>query len=424
MQSDNQYTTLKISDGSYPFSLSEDEEKLSGDDWAWLFLRLNPLYRHDYDLQKNTPAALSRRARQDLSLLRRLHGKDAFLDYDSRYFFHDGAVLSESCEWPGKYKPVSLGDYLKRLSEEETLRVQVRDFDCERDYGIAHWFDPTLEELPKLENGLSWFHFLNDPIWAIGDPLIATIEEPITTSVDGMKIVVGYKQRFTRRALEDITAIVGNKDVLNKPKTGFTTKTEMACLISMDGYISPQLDRLLGIAIELQTTENAKRFPAPPVGFEPLILHPYRAATLGIVSLTHQYEDLAYRSSANRKNWLLILIDLKYSLEIQRKEIEATLKTRQDNLIASKKTWFAARERQGRLNSGGNHWLKEALCVLELYLKKPSGRGPINGAGQICDYVYASHLEKTETDKIDSVKKALKLGKKLVESQYMFLVTG
>lgn len=64
MPLDSQYTTLKISDGSYPFSLSDEEEKLSADDWAWLFLRLNPLYRHDYDLQKNTPAALSRRARQ------------------------------------------------------------------------------------------------------------------------------------------------------------------------------------------------------------------------------------------------------------------------------------------------------------------------------------------------------------------------
>ena len=45
-----QFTLPLVENSHYPFQLTEEEKGRSNDNWAWSFLRLNPYYRHDFNL--------------------------------------------------------------------------------------------------------------------------------------------------------------------------------------------------------------------------------------------------------------------------------------------------------------------------------------------------------------------------------------
>jgi len=87
-------TSLPFAPGNYPFALTEDDpaKTLSGDQWAWRFLRLSPAYRYDHALWAARPAWLEKRSHQSLAALKAalsVEDWQTMLDADARYFTLD-----------------------------------------------------------------------------------------------------------------------------------------------------------------------------------------------------------------------------------------------------------------------------------------------------------------------------------------------
>ena len=100
--------TLALNSDEKPFALTEKEEKLGPDDWAWLFLSMSEEYKSAYDAHANS----SNESKFSKYLKKESPG--------NIYIDHDGI--------------------------------------CRKDFGLAAWLSPTLEVLPELKNKKdSWF---------------------------------------------------------------------------------------------------------------------------------------------------------------------------------------------------------------------------------------------------------------------------
>ena len=111
--------TLPLLEGDEPFKLSETEN-FSPDDWAWLFLSMNSDYAVDFERH---------------ALLWQTNQCDP------------DAAINAFCE--------------------DGVNVDVipdRDGTCRARFGLAAWVSPTLERLPRLRNGGSWFFPLMCPV--------------------------------------------------------------------------------------------------------------------------------------------------------------------------------------------------------------------------------------------------------------------
>ena len=164
-------TSLPFAPGKYPFALTEDDpaKTLSGDQWAWRFLRLSPAYRYDHALWAARPAWLEKHSYQSLAALKAVlsvEDRQTMLDADARYFTLDGRALGHAVEWP-HIQTATLGQMLPLLAGREA-DVVVRELDSARLYGVGHWFNPDLLDLPQLPRAdgvRSWFYALLEPLW-------------------------------------------------------------------------------------------------------------------------------------------------------------------------------------------------------------------------------------------------------------------
>jgi hypothetical protein len=107
--------TLPLLAGDQPFALSGEEKGLSPDDWAWLFLSLNDAYRAAYAAYRDKYDRRPRGSTPKASLL-------------SRYIFD--------------------ADDRKMMPDEDGFSAHA--------FGIAAWLSPSVDRLPKINNG-SWF---------------------------------------------------------------------------------------------------------------------------------------------------------------------------------------------------------------------------------------------------------------------------
>jgi hypothetical protein len=389
-----------LAKGSYPFSLSQEEENLSLDDWAWLFLRLNPLYQHDYALRKNRaehwknvpshfrgqgPVVFPQLSdvviyagEQDPSRTS-LHA--AIAQLDSRYFTVDGEPLgSMSDKWA--YEPVTLAEYIARSSTEVVLeQIRIRDFDAARDFGIGVWLDPAQKTLPDLPThkevvSPSWFHHVNEPIWEAGSWAFMRPEVRTMTLADGQKLEFGRRETARER-----TSWTQYQMIEGKPEPGETievkigeplpvtssklTGTQFQFLVCLDGYVRPQLATAFRLAKEFQALHKKyhpqsvqRGAPAKSVDLDELPNASGRGMNL--------FSQLKSGAVRQRKNWRAVTIDVAAALGQQQDEIEKELIWQQKSLGDT--LTFPIRKRARDEGETKNDARKRALCLLELHL--------------------------------------------------------
>lgn len=462
--------SMPLSEGSYPFSLSEDEANLSLDNWAWRFLRLNPLYQHDYALWKNrakewkdVPRRFTRNGSivfprpQDLAVV--VYGEgaqppspDAVLHLDSRYFMVDGEPLGfRPDKW--KYEPVTLGEYIRQSSRENLLgQVRIRDFDAPVDYGIGAWVDPSLlltPDLPLDEDAVnpSWFYHVNEPIWEAGSWAFVSPDMEIARLPDGQKLGVsrGNSARETNNWTE--YRIVDEKPVPVRTTTlkigaplpatsSALTPTQFRFLVCLDGYVSPQLATAFRLArdfFELHKKYHRQSVqrgaPAKSVELEKLPNTSGNGASL--------FSQLVRPAVRQRKHWRVVTIDVAAALPKQRQEIEKELKWQQE-LLASDLS-FPIRRRARDEAEKRNNALKRALCLVELHLAGIEGeflsQSRMNSAIYCSDtsaYYDLRDLSvpervaepstgiKQQEGHLDRIREGLEFGKQLVLGWYEF----
>lgn len=392
-----QFTLPLDENNNYPFRLTNEDKRRSNDNWAWSFLRLNPYYRHDYNLvlaQSDVQPHLDE-ARRLISLfqmqplpaeytsIRPLMSlpipptelPKAVADLDSRYFMFNGEPLSP----PRKQfssEPATLQGWLNKQGGIANIaRLDIRDIDAPRDYGIATWIHPDEQSLEELLPSDSWFHFINEPIWSAGTWALrpSSVQRTHVTS-SGQRIIVGIESHPV--VVEQIAEIIGpdagavKQLVRGRPipaKFGSGRSTELYFLICLDGYIEPQLNLVRPIADELKALHR-KYFPTAvargslPV-FVPIIENPHDPSTQLKGTLKGLFDSLTRTPTRNRNNWRVITIDVAAPMVQQFKSLGNRLSEIQESL--AERLSFPLRKRTRGVN--GDHWLKKDLCVLELY---------------------------------------------------------
>lgn len=374
-------TTLPLAPGNHPFALSAEELLLDGDWWAWQFLRRNPFYRRDYDLQANVPEPLVRRKNQPIWIGMGPHPKglpDGYGEFDCRYFCAHGQVLSGDVDWP-ICKPLSLTSYLQRHPDISTLDITIREFDSAVTYGITWWFDPSEPDLPPLATGQSWFYNLVEPLWEVGNPDIRLVEAFYTHARFG-KAVVGFSRDEPLRAaalehfrFETRHSAEGKSELVKIPidppwGPGFASPTDLAFLVSLDEEIASQLRPLKALATGLKAispTVVSSTRPFRDAGVDHVILRPDHALARPLARLQGYIEMLSRQARRRRANWRVVHLDVSSSIDKQFGAIETDLLRAQ---VTADKQQKRAVDRRGRKRNASprDFWLKKFLCLLEL----------------------------------------------------------
>ena len=416
-----QYTSLSLADGAYPFAIS-DGERMSGDQWAWRFLRLNPRYRYDFGLQlKERPTLLGKYTRANVAQKAEIFSEQNFQELDARYFTLHGKTLSDNCTWP-ELNRVSLSAALKETPnfnpDSDLEMLKVRNLSCSQEFGISYWFDPNDINLPPLGPELSWFFPFTAPTWAIGyrelklfDPVFEFvnpknlnqermkknkislqlfcdgIKEEDEHDVDvlnkifdrnnqnvGRRVCVGYKELECPKNTEtDFKTIQQRAQMFD---SDFSTVTELAFLFNINNYFPPQIENLRRVAESFQRFHRgkglSKKLPIPPPDFKPLILSldKTRGRSNAFKSMILSYWGESERMGGNN-NFRLILLDVAYSLAGQINQLKKQLETEQRQLKDANCLPYELRGKAGNDVAGGDHWLKRALCLVEIYLRLP-----------------------------------------------------
>jgi len=390
--------TLPLADGNYPFLLTEKDEARSTDNWAWSFLRLNPYYRHDFELVRVRPGVHSHldearrlishfRIKQlppgsqpiwppayDLPLPTEL--PDAVANLDSRYFIADGKPIRRRHQ-QFAYVPATLQEWLNDHGGIASIaQLDIREFDAARDYGLSDWVHPDRQSLEDLEADQSWFHYINEPVWSAGTWALRPSNKPlIHIDSSGREITVGTQQQ--PEIVTKITVLKGadpegtvKQLVVGQPLPLdylSTKSTELHFLICLDGYVEPQLAAMRPIADDLKTLHQ-QYFPKAVAkgsnsNFVPIIKDPREITEQVPAILASMFRDLTQSPIKSRKNWRAITVDVAAPIVKQFEDLTKQLVEIQDSL--ADQLTFPLRKRIGR--TGGDHWLKKNLSVLELY---------------------------------------------------------
>ena len=509
------YSTLSLLAGNYPFLLSEHEQ-LPTDQWAWRFLRLNPYYRYDYNLRlQKRPGILSRYNRPGDETRAQIARKKEFLNLDSRYFLFKGEVASAPLSWPS-IKRITIEEYLTNqgLSDGDidTRFLSLRRLESVEYYGISYWFDPALVELPRLEKNQSWFFYEKIVPWNVGDRRIVVPErqtvlfgpprmaqsidreeayarakgdhESIEDSFvrktlldilenskkhwDGFYITVG-EQGGVRRTGRDIAherELAGEEltPVQKRALTferGFFGETEIAFLIDLNKRLRSQIAYVTHIAKSFQELHQSeglsKKLPVPPLGFQPLAFHPDRVTGSAAGLLCGASPSMSLGRKV-RSNLRLVILDVRFSLPVQIRQIEQQLDQEQkelDKILEEQgKQPLLSRKKTGRAVEGGDHWLKRALTLTELHINlAEKNSGKCLSPEKLCRAVYDTSDEtfypllreesissnnkgtKDRTNDVllnrdeaakqsETIKGALRVGRNLVLGEYLFLLGG
>ena len=450
-------TSLPFAQGNYPFALLKDDpaRTLSGDQWAWRFLRLSPIYRYDYALWVARPSWSTKRPLKTVPELRAALPDSewqALLSTDSRYFTLEGKPLGHAIEWPN-LQSASLQEALSALQGREA-DIKVRDLDAARLYGIGHWFDPKLVDLPPLDQSRgvrSWFHNLTEPVWEGALPSLLPRPDAWTT-IDSIRINVGMEpdigvfipsSGMTYYAQQPFVAADGT--ITSKPvkvthaprRPEFATQTEVAVLVCLDGNLPVQHRNITKL---LQSAQEAI-FPGQIIKggdeYEPVLVsaeHP-RAASFG--KLRGDLKDLTEAAPQDRRHWRLAIFDVQFALREQLDWALEKWTAQQIALSNAGQLSTPLRQRAGNMHED-NFWLKAALCSLEaqinLMAKYPTASfGRQNLTVIILSLKHPLHKEvrgsgiavhQVDDDELakDLINKAVKNGKVLALGQYIQLI--
>jgi hypothetical protein len=471
-------TSLPLAQGNYPFALSDGERSMSGDEWAWRFLRLNPCYRRDYELMQEQPALLKELRRRNPSRWKEGATFEQLKELDVRYFSLNASVLGPPCKWPN-LEPLPLGTFLTSHPKIEPDKLTIRDFDSVLLYGIADWFDPSSLTLQKLEAGQSWFFNLIEPIISVGDSLFVGRQSAWEFSPRGNRVSVGYEGNATRREpgpvygeitrtndrgesvigygrlddqpprrvfekYNDRGELIDSLDVKYEPplkSSGFASRSEMIFAVNVDGHIQPQLRVNLDVAQRFQNLliekDSLRVKPSVPIGHEPLIFRPDRAVATHFAKIQTDLANLSKGPASAWRIWYIALIDVAHPLTAQFKAVEKLLLDQQQRLLKAGALAQPMRERAGRAGKG-DFWLKRALCFVELQLNLPPERKNTQpGADRIARAIYDKtdihhkcvwgetgwkQAPKAGAGVTEIFKETLRLGKDLAERQYAFLI--
>jgi hypothetical protein len=522
--------TLPLAEGNYPFKLFAEEMNLNGDDWAWLFLRLNPLYRHDYNLYRGIHSkqwsALQKSYRPGALLFPPHpvsnpphfivddHGIQRFIPTsieklpkqlagkDSRYFSINKEQLTGKLEG-FNYTPITLRDYLMKFEGPIPFcSLALTDFEAPRTFGIATWIDPdlspqmgnpfslsdkskdaelatttksdsiqspapakhaskafVLEHLPKSQ---SWFYLANEPLWQVNTWVVAP-PKPCTFQFNGADLIVGTMTEFTvcksvtmrfengKPCKVKVTAKVG--EPLPTIPSGMPS-TEFHFLVCLDGYVKPQVDLIKPIANEFKKLHK-KYYPAgvargnawtgTPIIFDPECKpNNLRCPTVGAYSSMRKDPNLL------RRHWRQVTIDVAGPLNQQYKAVVHALEEAQKRL--GDQLTFPVRSRVGNKLNAGDHWLKKALCAVELhthgmtkeadswysqltmrdgfydptselYSKMRGKPSPTIDSSSLVKRVHRTKSREFHTQNLSRVRDALDNGKSLVHGWYEFIAT-
>ena len=450
-------TSLPFAPGSYPFALTADDpaRTLSGDQWAWRFLRLSPTYRHDYALWAVKPSWSTKRPIKTVAALKaELPDAEwqALLGADSRYFALDGKPLGHAIEWPN-LRVASLREALSEAQGREA-DIKIRDLDAPRLYGIGHWFDPEQADLPPLDQSSgvrSWFHNFTEPVWEGALPSLLPRPDA-WTFIDSIRINIGMEpdigvfipnSGMTHYAQQPVVAADGTitsklvKVTQAPQRAGFATQTEVAILVCLDGNLPVQHRNITKL---LQSAQEAI-FPGQTFkggdGYEPILVsaeHP-RATSFG--KLRGDLKDLTEAAPQGRRHWRLAIFDVQFALREQLDWALEKWTAQQIDLSNAGQLSTPLRQRAGNMHEG-NFWLKAALCSLEaqisLMARYPTASfGRQNLTEIILSLSHPLHKEvrgsgvaarQADDDELvkDLVNKAVKNGRILALGQYAQLI--
>lgn len=451
-------TSLPFAPGNYPFALTEDDpaKTLSGDQWAWRFLRLSPAYRYDHALWAVRSAWLKKRSYQSLAALKAVLSVEdwqAMLDADARYFALDGRALGHAVEWPHIQK-ATLGQMLHSLAGREA-DIVVRELDSARLYGVGHWFNPDLLDLPQLPRAdgvRSWFYALLEPLWESPEHALlpnpdSWIELPESRVNVGMEPDIGVRLRqdfMTHYEHQSVRAEDGSvmtkmvKVVRPAARSGFDFQTELALLVCLDGNVPAQMkvatSLLQSAQAELQPgAAHALGLPA----YEPLIVTGAHPRAEKFSKLHTDLRDLTAAAPQGRRNWCLVIFDVRFDIQSQAESAVTSLKERQLALSKAGMLVNPVRHRAGT-KSEKLFWLKAALCCLEAQLalsaKYPNesfGRKNLTEAILMPSHPRHAEVrgastavsEPTQTElEAETVRDAVETGKALALGQYAYLI--
>lgn len=451
-------TSLPFAPGNYPFALTEDDpaKTLSGDQWAWRFLRLSPAYRYDHALWAARPAWLEKRSYQSLAALKAalsVEDWQTMLDADARYFTLDGRPLGHAVEWP-HIQTATLGQMLPSLAGREA-DIVVRELDSARLYGVGHWFNPDLLDLPQLlraDGVRSWFYALLEPLWESPEHALlpnpdSWIELPEGRANVGMEPDIGVRLRkdsmthYERQNVRAEDGSVMTKMVkVAKPATrsGFDFQTELALLVCLDGNVSAQMKVATSLLQSAQAELQPGAVHAPGLpAYEPIIVTGAHPRAEKFSKLHTDLRDLTAAAPQGRRNWCLVIFDVRFNIQSQTESAVNSLKERQLALSKAGMLVHPVRHRAGT-KSEKLFWLKAALCCLEAQLAL-SARYPNESFGRknlteaILSPSHPLHAvvrsastavsEPTQTElEADTVRDAVETGKALALGQYAYLI--
>lgn len=364
---------LRLEDTANPFRLSESERSMTAEDWAWKFLRLNPRYRHDYELAKRErefPNAWRHSSAQrylDRSVDKKIKAEDLHA-LDSRLFVNGQGILDSQTIWP-RYAAETLEQHFHRTTQSPVAldSIRFRELDAPRDYGINEWVDPTRISLPASSSKLSWFHWKLDPIWQSAHQNFMPVDFLATNRAAEVKHVDVVQER----RLEDMLPVMRVGGTLPAPPE---SGRWFAFVVSAFTYLTPQLHKVKEIAALYQRAlahhEDLKVQPGSALpGFEPLIWN-WDREVRRLTKIEMSMCDLL-RSHPSRRQWFTVLLDVRFDLDIQFKEIEKRLHALQEQF--PEYAQFGLRLRAGNLKPE-DFWLKR-LAILGEMLTTPNSRG-------------------------------------------------
>jgi hypothetical protein len=451
-------TSLPFAPGAYPFALTANDpaRALSGDQWAWRFLRLSPTYRHDYALWTARPAWLEQQANKSLATLKtELSAADwqVMLEADSRYFALDGKPLGCAIEWPN-IQAATLSQMLPAGTGQEA-DIVVRELDSARAYGVGCWFNPDLFDLPALpssESVRSWFYALIEPLWE--SPEHALLPNPnswVKLNEDnvnvGMEPDIGVHLHtssmihFESQSVQAADGTVSSKLVkVAKPaaRSGFDFQSELALLVCLDGNVPAQMK----VAALLLRSAQAELFPATLAApnlpaYEPIIFMGTHPRVEKFSKLNTDLRELTESAPHGKRNWCMALFDVRFDIQGQLESAVTSLKDRQLTLSKAGLLATTVRHRAGTKNEK-LFWLKAALCCLEAQLAL-TARYPTETFGRknlseaILSPSHPLHIavrgtspanrEPTQIElEADTIRDAVETGRALALGQFAYLI--
>jgi len=390
--------TLPLLTNGSPFALSEGEAAFSGDQWAWLFLRLNPRYRHDWALFKRTQQ-LRAGARENDKIVDRLGTVPTrLLGLDSRRFSFEQKPLDGGDTLGVKYKACSLKAAIER-PHLDVQRIRWREFESAVDYGIGGWIDPRHVYLPHLGEGENWFYLSVEPIWGSQSSALRAGAVKWREAPDARRIIVGAEAPVQWGA--------------SWPDS---QSTELDFLVCLDSDVQSQLRRVCAIATALNgQVDPPVRRDARALEF-PRVFTPEAAQRALRVNL---FASVQKAPSVQGLHWRHVVIDFAASLDRQFKALKKALQ-REKGATPGLKSF---RQREGRRSSpdGDGDWLKKALATVE-YLKVFVEAGLSQNAAIKTLAQEATVNSDLEGDFEGRLHQALKVGRALVAGQYRFLI--